>query len=192
MFSNRSGERVPNVTFHPCNQPIQLYDKPTPTTTTDSLFSGKTVIVFAVPGAFIYPYSTIQLMGYNSYQEVFKANGVDDIICVSVNNGFVLSHWAKKEGAEHIHLLPDAHAEFTRNMGMLVSFEDKGMGQRSWRYSMLVKDSVIDKMFIEKACLEAWPEVSDAETMLEYINPSAAKPERALTLMKMWRAVLSA
>ena len=192
MFSSQEGETVPNISFQPCEKPSQFYDKPTSTLiTTHELFAHKTVIAFAVPGAFIYPYSTIQLIEYNSYKDVFKTNGIDDIVCISINNRFVLSHWAKKEGAEHIRLLPDAQGGFTQRMGMLMSLADKGMGQRSWRYSMLVKDRVIEKMFIERVGLEAWPEVSNAETMLEYINPAAVKPQKALALMQMWRAVLS-
>ena len=186
MFPNQEGENVPQVTFTLCQE------SSTRAISTADIFLHKTVVVFAVPGAFTYPYSTVQLLGYNSYAKAFKANGVDRIVCIAVNNSFVLSQWAKTQQAHHICFIPDADGEFTRKMGMLVSFSDKGMGQRSWRYSMLVKNMVIEKMFVERVKMEEWPTVSNAETMLNYINPSASKPQEAVVLMQMWRALLYA
>ncbi|HEY9650747.1 MAG TPA: redoxin family protein, partial [Coleofasciculaceae cyanobacterium] len=103
--------------------------------------------------------------------------GVDDIICVSVNDTFVMNEWKKTQEADNITFIPDGNGEFTEQMGMLVDKESLGFGKRSWRYSMLVTDGVIKKMFIEPE-VEGDPfEVSDAETMLNYINPEAAKPQ---------------
>ncbi|MGC9506137.1 glutathione peroxidase [Baaleninema sp.] len=170
MFENKEGQRVPNVTFR-ARSNDEWVD-----ITTDELFSGKTVIVFALPGAFTPTCSSSHLPGYNQLAGVFKENGVDDIICLSVNDTFVMNEWAKDQEAENVTLIPDGNAEFTEQMGLLVDKSDLGFGKRSWRYSMLVKDGVIEKMFIEPEKPGDPFEVSDAETMLNYINPEA-KPK---------------
>lgn len=171
MLQSREGQRVPNVTFRTRqnNQWVNL--------TTDDLFTGKTVIVFSLPGAFTPTCSSTHVPGYNQLARVFKANGVDDIICISVNDAFVMNEWAKDQESENITLLPDGNGEFTEGMGMLVDKADLGFGMRSWRYSMLVKDGVIEKMFIEPEVAGDPFEVSDAETMLRYIDPEAVKPK---------------
>lgn len=171
MLPNKEGQTVPNVTFR-----IRR-DNQWVSTTTDELFSGKTVIVFALPGAFTPTCSSTHLPGYNELAPVFKANGVDDIICLSVNDTFVMNEWAKDQEADNLTLIPDGNGEFTEGMGMLVDKTDLGFGKRSWRYSMLVKNGVIDKMFIEPEEPGDPFKVSDAETMLQYINPDAAKPK---------------
>ena len=170
MLENREGQRIPNVTFRTRknNDWINI--------TTDELFSGKTVVVFSLPGAFTPTCSSTHLPGYNELAKVFKENGVDDIICMSVNDAFVMNEWAKSQEADHITVIPDGNGEFTEGMGMLVDKADLGFGKRSWRYSMLVKDGVIEKMFIEPNKPGDPFEVSDAETMLAYINPEAVKP----------------
>ena len=171
MLKNREGERVPNVTFRTRND-SQWVD-----ITSDELFNGKTVIVFSLPGAFTPTCSSTHVPGYNELAKTFKENGVDDIICVSVNDTFVMNEWKKTQEADNITFIPDGNGEFTEQMGMLVDKENLGFGKRSWRYSMLVTDGVIKKMFIEPE-VEGDPfEVSDAETMLNYINPNAAKPK---------------
>ncbi|MGC1246562.1 MAG: glutaredoxin domain-containing protein, partial [Spirulinaceae cyanobacterium] len=98
-------------------------------------------------------------------------------VCLSVNDTFVMNEWAKDQEANNITLIPDGNGEFTEGMGMLVDKADLGFGKRSWRYSMLVKDGTVEKMFIEPEVPGDPFEVSDAETMLNYINPEAAKPE---------------
>lgn len=185
MLFNHEGQRVPDVTLR---MPSEggCYDL-----STADLFDHKTVVVFAVTGAFACPYSPIQLLGYNEYAGVFRANGIDEIICISVNDPFSLATWAKEEKADQVRFVPDMKGDFTGAMGMLVNLSDKGMGQRSWRYSMLVKDGVIDKMFVEQNGFEAMPTISSAETMLNYINPAAEKPEQTTALMQMCRAMLS-
>lgn len=171
MLKNREGERVPNVTFRTRND-SQWVD-----VTSDELFKGKTVIVFSLPGAFTPTCSSTHVPGYNELAKTFKENGVDDIICVSVNDAFVMNEWKKTQEADNITFIPDGNGEFSEQMGMLVGKENLGFGKRSWRYSMLVTDGVIKKMFIEPE-VEGDPfEVSDAETMLKYINPDAAKPK---------------
>jgi glutaredoxin-like protein len=175
MLPNKEGQKVPNVTFRTRKEGEWI------NITTDELFSGKTVIVFALPGAFTPTCSTSHLPGYNSLAPVFKANGVDDIICLSVNDAFVMNEWAKDQECENVTLIPDGNGEFSEGMGMLVDKADLGFGKRSWRYSMLVKDGVIDKMFIEPEKPGDPFEISDAETMLNYISPDTAKPP-AVTL----------
>ena len=175
MLENKEGQRVPEVTFR-TRQNDQWVD-----VTTKELFAGKTVIVFALPGAFTPTCSTSHLPGYNEFAPVFKENGVDSIVCLSVNDTFVMNEWAKDQEAENVILIPDGNGEFSDQMGMLVDKNDLGFGKRSWRYSMLVKDGVIDKMFIEPEVPGDPFEVSDAETMLDYINPEASKP-KSITL----------
>ena len=179
MLENREGQRVPNVTFRSRkdNQWVDI--------TTDELFSGKKVIVFSLPGAFTPTCSSTHVPGYNELAGVFKQNGVDDIICISVNDAFVMNEWQKTQEAENITFIPDGNGEFSEKMGMLVDKENLGFGKRSWRYSMLVNDGVIEKMFIEPE-VEGDPfEVSDAETMLKYINPEASKPQTVSLFTKV-------
>ncbi len=171
MFENREGKRVPQVTFR-VRQDGEWHD-----VTTDDLFKGKTVVVFSLPGAFTPTCSGSHVPRFNELAGVLKANGVDDIICISVNDTFVMNEWKKSQQAENITFIPDGNGEFTEGMGMLVEKNDLGFGKRSWRYSMLVKDGVIEKMFIEPDVPGDPFEVSDADTMLEYINPDARKPD---------------
>ena len=171
MLKNREGERVPNVTFKTRSNGKWV------DVTTDELFKGKTVVVFSLPGAFTPTCSSTHVPGYNELAKVFQENGVADIICISVNDAFVMEEWQKTQHADKVTFIPDGNGEFTEQMGMLVDKNNLGFGKRSWRYSMLVKDGVIEKMFIEPE-VEGDPfEVSDADTMLKYINPNAAKPK---------------
>lgn len=186
MLFHYGGQRVPYVTFHLFSK-ASWYEL-----STADFFEHKTVVAFAVPGAFTCPHSPIQLLAYNEYAETFRANGVDEILCISVNDPFSLATWAQDEGADQVRFIPDATGDFTRNLGMLVNLSDKGMGYRSRRYSMLVKDGFIEKMFVEPEGFEAIPVVSNAETMLSYINPKARQPEQTSVQMQMWRAMLSA
>ena len=113
------------------------------------LFAGKTVVVFSLPGAFTPTCSSTHLPRYNELAPAFFANGVDSILCISVNDAFVMNEWAKDQECANVILVPDGNGEFTAGMGMLVDKSDLGFGKRSWRYSMLVKDGVVQKMFIE-------------------------------------------
>ena len=142
--------------------------------TTGELFGGKRVVVFALPGAFTPTCSSTHLPGYEKNYDEIKALGVDDVICLSVNDAFVMFQWGKQQGAEKVFLLPDGSGEFTRKMGMLVAKDNLGFGLRSWRYSMVVNDGTIEKIFIEPDFADNAPgdpfEVSDANTMLEYLK----------------------
>ena len=171
MLSSREGQRVPNVTFR-TRQNNEWVD-----ISSDDLFAGKTVIVFSLPGAFTPTCSSTHLPGYNELAKVFKQNGVDDIICVSVNDTFVMNEWAKGQKSDQITLIPDGNGEFSDGMGMLVDKANLGFGKRSWRYSMLVRDGLVEKMFIEPDEPGDPFKVSDAETMLNYVNAEAARPK---------------
>ena len=115
----------------------------------NDLFKGKTVVVFSLPGAFTPTCSSTHVPRYNQLTPVLKQHGVDEVICVSVNDAFVMNEWQKEQKAFNLTFLPDGNGDFSRGMGMLVPKNDLGFGDRSWRYSMLVKDGVIEKMFIE-------------------------------------------
>ena len=177
-FVNREGQTVPQVVFH-TRQNNEWVD-----VSTDDIFKGKTVVLFALPGAFTPTCSSTHLPGYNELAPVFKANGVDEIVCLSVNDTFVMNEWAKDQEADQVRLLPDGNGDFSEGMGLLVDKEGLGFGKRSWRYSMLVKDGVIEKMFIEPDVDGDPFEVSDAETMLSYINPNAKAPSVATIFTK--------
>ncbi len=140
----------------------------------DDIFKGKNVVVFSLPGAFTPTCSTSHLPRYEELYEEFKAHGVDSVVCVSVNDAFVMYQWGKSQNAKNVFLLPDGNAEFTRKMGMLVNKDNLGFGQRSWRYSMYVEDGQIKQVFSEPGFEDNCPtdpfEVSDADTMLNYLK----------------------
>ncbi len=142
--------------------------------TSADIFAGKKVVVFSLPGAFTPTCSTSHLPRYEELYEEFQALGVDAVVCISVNDAFVMYQWGLKQGAKNVFLLPDGSGEFTRKMGMLVCKDNLGFGMRSWRYSMLVNDGQIEKMFIEDGfednCATDPFEVSDADTMLGYLK----------------------
>lgn len=168
---------VPNVTFKTRvrdesiggDNPFDWKD-----VTTDDLFAGKKVVVFSLPGAFTPTCSTSHLPRYEELYQEFKDQGVDEVVCISVNDAFVMYKWGLDQGRKNVFLLPDGSGHFTRQMGMLVDKDNLGFGYRSWRYSMLVNDKQIEKIFIEPDFGDNCPtdpfEVSDADTMLNYIK----------------------
>ena len=172
QLKNREGSRVPNVTFR------VRQNNEWRRVSTSEMFDGKTVVVFSLPGAFTPTCSSTHLPRYNELAPAFHDNGVDSILCVSVNDTFVMNEWAKDQEADNVVLVPDGNGEFTEGMGMLVDKADLGFGKRSWRYSMLVKNGVVQKMFIEPQKPGDPFEVSDADTMLAYINPTAKVPDQ--------------
>jgi peroxiredoxin len=113
------------------------------------MFQGKRVLVFSLPGAFTPTCSNFQLPEYDLRYDEFIAAGLDDIYCISVNDGFVMNAWAKELDVKNVKLIPDGNADFTRNMGMLVSKGNLGFGNRSWRYAMVVDDGVVEWMTVE-------------------------------------------
>jgi len=178
MLENKEGQRVPAAVFRTRSgsEWVEL--------SSDDVFKGKTVIVFSLPGAFTPTCSSAHVPRYDQLAGVFAEHGVDEIICMAVNDAFVMNEWALSQKAEHIRFLPDGNGDFTRGMGMLVGKEDLGFGPRSWRYSMLVKDGVVDKMFIEPDEPGDPFHVSDADTMLDYIAPDAPKPHSVSVLTR--------
>jgi len=170
MFQNREGQRVPEITFR------TRRDHEWANVTTEDVFGGKTVVLFSLPGAFTPTCSSSHVPRFDQLASAFKAHGVDEIVCVSVNDAFVMNEWKDAQRVKHITFLPDGNGEFTRGMGMLVGKEDLGFGPRSWRYAMVVRDGVIEKMFIEPEEPGDPYHVSDADTMLSYIAPQAPKP----------------
>ena len=170
MFENREGSKVPQVTFH-TRRNHEWID-----VTSDEVFKGRTVVVFALPGAFTPTCSSTHVPRYNQLAPAFKQHGIDEVICISVNDAFVMNEWRNEQKAFNVTFLPDGNGDFSRGMGMLVPKSDLGFGERSWRYSMLVRDGVIEKMFIEPDEPGDPFEVSDADTMLAHVAPHAAKP----------------
>ncbi|WP_084494758.1 peroxiredoxin [Alkanindiges illinoisensis] len=140
---------------------------------TDDIFKGRKVIVVALPGAFTPTCSSTHLPGYEEQYDQFKPYGIDDIYCVAVNDAFVMYQWSKKLDVEKVKMLPDGNADFTNGMNMLVKKNNLGFGDRSWRYSMLVDDKKIVKIFAEPNLSDNCPsdpfEVSDALTMLDFL-----------------------
>ena len=178
MLENREGQKIPSVKFR-----VQE-DHEWEAWSSDRLFAGKKVIVFSLPGAFTPTCSSSHLPRYNELASVFKSEGVDEIFCVSVNDTFVMNAWKEDQDAENITFLPDGNGEFSEGMGMLVDKAAIGFGKRSWRYSMLVDDGVIQKMFIEPDVAGDPFDVSDADTMLNFVAPNAKMPPTVTMLTK--------
>ncbi|MCB1215142.1 MAG: glutathione peroxidase [Deltaproteobacteria bacterium] len=178
MLENKEGQQVPQVTFRirEHNQWINLKS--------DEIFKNKKVILFALPGAYTPTCSSTHLPRYNELAQTFKNHGVDEIVCLSVNDTFVMNEWSKDQHAENVRLIPDGNGEFSEKMGMLVDKSDLGFGKRSWRYSMYVENGLIKKMFIEPEKPGDPFEVSDADTMLAYLAPEAKKPDRITLFTK--------
>jgi thioredoxin-dependent peroxiredoxin len=196
------GDLVPNVTFQtrvrieeasPDNNNNPFDWK---AVTTADLFAGKRVVLFALPGAFTPTCSTTHLPGYEAaYNEITATTttdlGIDEVYCLSVNDAFVMRQWGLHLGLSEdrtigspfgfhkVKLIPDGAAAFTRGMGMVTIWStERGFGERSWRYSMVVSNGVIEKMFVEEPKIQnSGPdpfEVSDAATMLAYLRSVAA------------------
>ncbi len=171
------GKRVPNVVFKTRirdesiqgENPFRWQD-----VKSRELFKKKRVVVFALPGAFTPTCSSTHLPGYEKFYDEIKSQGVDEVYCISVNDAFVMYQWGKHQNANKVKLIPDGSGLFTKKMGMLVKKDNLGFGKRSWRYAMVVNNGVIEKMFIEPGFGHDCPtdpfEISDAETMLEYLK----------------------
>lgn len=142
--------------------------------TSYEVFAGKRIVLFAVPGAFTPACSDDHLPGFETHYDDFRALGIDQVVCLLVNDAFVMHQWAKSRQISKLYMLPDGNGEFTRKMGMLVERTRTGMGLRSWRYSMLVEDMEIRRMFVEPGFRDE-PEgvplkVSGAVTILRYLQ----------------------
>ncbi|MEE2980789.1 MAG: peroxiredoxin [Pseudomonadota bacterium] len=150
------GDRIPSTTleYMSADGPVKI--------SSDELFAGKRVAAFAVPGAFTPTCSQEHLPGYVRRADDIKAKGVDLIVCLSVNDVFVMDAWGKDQNAgDKVMMVADGGADFARAVGIVVSY--LGFGERSDRYSMVVEDGVVKTLHIE---VEDAFEVSDADTML--------------------------
>ncbi len=169
-FISHEGQRVPYVTFK------TRVGSDWQEVSSDSFFAGKRVVVFSLPGAFTPTCSSSHVPRYNELAGIFREQGIDEIVCVSVNDAFVMNEWQAQQEADQLTFLPDGSGDFTRGMGMLVDRDDLGFGPRSWRYSMLVNDGVIEKQFIEPREPGDPFHVSDADTMLAHVAPGVSAP----------------
>lgn len=169
------GSKVPSVTFRARRDGDWL------NRTSDDVFSGRNIVLFALPGAFTPTCSTSHVPRYNQLAPVMKEQGIDEVVCLSVNDGFVMEAWAQDQQADNISFLPDGNGEFSEAVGFLVDKAPLGFGRRSWRYSMYVEDGTIKQVFAEADKPGDPFEVSDAETMLKHIAPTATEPP-AVTL----------
>jgi peroxiredoxin len=154
----KEGDKLPDATLH-----IMKEGRPT-AVTTEELFSGKKVVLFAVPGAYTPTCSEAHLPGFVVNADAIKDKGVDSIICVSVNDAFVMDSWGKEKNAEQIMMVGDGNAEFTTRLGLEMDASGFGLGTRSQRYAMVVDDGVVTKLAVEEP---GKFEVSKAESILE-------------------------
>ena len=147
------GKKVPDVTFRTRVRdesvgganPFRWQDM-----TSADYFKGKRVILFSLPGAFTPTCSTYQLPDFEKMYPEFKAEGIDEIYCISVNDAFVMNAWGKSQNLDNVKLIPDGSGEFTRKMGMLVHKDNLGFGMRSWRYAAIINDGLIEQWFEEE------------------------------------------
>ncbi|GGI76970.1 peroxiredoxin [Polymorphobacter multimanifer] len=176
--ASKEGQPVPSATFKTRvrddsvggDNPFRWQDL-----TTEELFAGKRVVVFSLPGAFTPTCSNEQCPAYERYFDDFAAAGVDEVVCIAVNDAFVMHQWKQKLGVQRIRFVPDGSGHFTRAMGMMVNKDHLGFGERSWRYSMVVDDGVIRAFFEEpgrndEGTDEDPYEVSDPETVLRWLT----------------------
>ncbi len=177
MSHLQPGDRVPEVIFKTrvrdealkSDNPYRWQDL-----STNEIFAGKKIVLFALPGAFTPTCSTRHAPDYDATYNDFKNLGIDEVICLSVNDAFVMFKWHLDVKTENLFMLPDGNGDFTRAMGMMVEKTNLGFGNRSWRYSMYVEDGIIKKMFVEEKIMNNSPtdpfEISDAQTMLNALK----------------------
>lgn len=154
------GDKVPSVTLT-----HMTADGPKPVTT-DELFSGKKVVLFALPGAFTPTCSASHLPGFVVNADKIKAKNVDEVVCLSVNDAFVMAAWGKAQNAEEIHMVADGNADFARAVGLELDLTPRGMGVRLQRFAMIVDDGVVKHINVEAP---GKFEVSSAEKMMELL-----------------------
>ena len=183
------GNRIPDANFRTrVHDPGMGGDNPYrwQDLSTHELFRGRRIVLFALPGAFTPTCSSTHLPRYEELHDVFRTRGIDEVVCLSVNDAFVMFQWGRQLEIEKVRLLPDGSGEFTRKMGMLVRKDNLGFGMRSWRYAMVVNDRVIERMFVEPGfsddAVDDPFEVSDADTVLAWLEGARVpdeKPPRA-------------
>lgn len=168
--------KVPQVTFKTRVQTDQSPGYEWQDVTSKEMFAGRRVVLFSLPGAFTPTCSSTHLPGYEAMYSDVTALGIDEVYCISVNDSFTMNAWFKSLGISKVKPVPDGNAEFTRKMGFLVDKSNLGFGMRSWRYSMVVNDGVVENMFVEPGMSDNHDQdpfvVSDVDTMLEYLARS--------------------
>ncbi len=169
--------RVPQIEFVGREQTTEMPGFDWVTKTSSDIFAGRRVVVFALPGAFTPTCSSTHLPGYESVYEQMRDCGIDEVYCLSVNDSFVMNAWFKSLGVENVKPLADGSAKFTRQMGMLIDKDNLGFGMRSWRYSMVVNDGTVERIWIEPGQSDNFDAdpfgVSDHDTMLRYLQTKA-------------------
>jgi glutaredoxin/glutathione-dependent peroxiredoxin len=155
------GDRIPNASFT-----VMTADGPKPKTT-DDIFKGKKVVLFAVPGAFTPTCSKAHLPGFVAQADAIKAKGIDTIAVTGVNDVFVMDAWKKASNADKIEFLADGSANFAKAIGLSMDLGERGLGTRSQRYSMLVEDGVVKKLNVEEGPGKA--EASGADNLLKQL-----------------------
>ena len=165
---------VPNVTFKTRRETNEAPGYEWYDLTAMEMFAGKRVVLFAVPGAFTPTCSSTHLPGYEMEYNKLKELGMDEVYCLSVNDTFVMNSWMASQEVQNVKPVPDGSGEFTRRLGFLVDKSNIGYGMRSWRYSMIINDGVVEVMFVEPGLNDNYNgdpfEVSDVYTMLEYLE----------------------
>jgi glutaredoxin/glutathione-dependent peroxiredoxin len=154
----RVGDRIPSATLF-----VMQGGRPSPVTT-DEIFAGRKIVLFAVPGAFTPTCSEAHLPGFVANADKIKAKGVDRIVCVSVNDAFVMDAWGRDRHAGELVMAADGNAEFTRALGLDMDATGFGLGTRSRRYAMIVDDGVITRLNVDAP---GKFDVSRAEAILE-------------------------
>ncbi len=154
----KEGDKLPEATMH-----VMQEGRPTAVTTSD-LFAGKKVVLFAVPGAYTPTCSQAHLPGFVVNADAIKAKGIDSIICLAVNDAFVMDSWGKDHNAEALVMVGDGNGEFTKALGLEMDGSGFGLGTRSQRFAMIVDDGVVTKLAVEAP---GKFEVSKAEAILE-------------------------
>jgi peroxiredoxin len=179
----REGQRVPDVELRVLRAQGEGAGQWQPVRS-GAFFGGRTVVLFALPGAFTPTCSSQHLPRYEELAAALTQAGVDEIACLAVNDPFVMQAWAHDEDVHEVTLLADGNCEFTEALGMAVDKRDLGFGRRSWRYSMLVRDGVIERLFAESETPGDPYRVSDADTMLAHVAPGSRPPDRIALLTR--------
>jgi len=181
------GRRVPSVIFKTRirdesiggSNPFRWQD-----VSSEALFSGKRVVVFSLPGAFTPTCSNKQCPAYDLVYSTICKLGIDEVYCISVNDAFVMYQWSKSLGVKNVKFIPDGNGQFTRRIGMLVNKEHLGFGYRSWRYSMVVNDGVVEEWFEEPGINDQGSDddpylVTDPDTMIAALKAKLQTSKRA-------------
>lgn len=151
------GDKLPNVDLY------RMGDKGPEKVSSADLFAGKKTVLFAVPGAFTPTCSQAHVPGYVVKADELLSKGVDQIVCLSVNDAFVMDAWGKNQNADRIMMIADGSGDFTRAVGLEMDLNARGLGMRSQRYAMVIEDGTVTHLNVEEP---GKFEVSDAETIL--------------------------